>query len=286
MPSRRLLLLSNSRDAGGRYLGHAQEIIREFLGDRVGTVLFVPFATVIGSFDAAAARARAVFREMGYELVSVHEAADPVAAVERAEGIVIAGGNTFHLLRALAGRGLLEAIRARVDSGVPYIGWSAGAVVACPTIATTNDMPIVEPGSFRALGLVPFQINPHYTDFHPPGHQGETRAERIAELLAVDPQCVVVGLREGSLLRVEDAGGAGGVRGAGGAPSGGGEPVRPAEGARGEGAMGGARVTLHGTAGARVFRAGHAPVDYEPGSSLDFLLRMAARSPIDPVRAP
>lgn len=202
---RRLLLLSNSRDPDGGYLAWARDAIGDFLGERVGSVLFVPWAGVTVSFDDYAARPAAPFAALGYGLTSIHRASDPVRAVRDAEAIVVGGGNTFHLLRRLYdAAGVLEAIRARVlGDGVPYVGWSAGSVVACPTIKTTNDMPIVAPPSLDALGLVPFQINAHYTDFHPPGFQGETRAERLAEFLAVNPQLRVVGLREGTLLRVE-----------------------------------------------------------------------------------
>jgi dipeptidase E len=98
---------------------------------------------------------------------------------------------------------VIEPIRERVAAGLPYIGWSAGSVVAGPTIATTNDMPIVEPPSLAALALVPFHINAHYTDFHPPDHQGETRAERLTEFLAANPAERVVALREGAMIRVE-----------------------------------------------------------------------------------
>jgi dipeptidase E len=235
---RRLLLLSNSRDASGNFLHHPRNAIREFLGSTVESVLFVPFASVTVGLDAYAARARAPFLEMGYGLESIHEARDPIAAVEHAAAIVVGGGNTFHLLRRLYDLDLLGAIRARVAAGVPYLGWSAGSVITGPTIGTTNDMPIIEPPSLRALGLVPFQINAHYTDFHPPGHQGETRAERLAEFLAVNPGVVVVGLREGAMLRAE-----------------------------------GDDVWLHGQAGARVFTGGNEPKEYEPGASLSFVLR-------------
>ncbi len=237
MSRRRLLLLSNSRDASGNYLRHAHARIHDFLGERVTTALFIPFAAVTRGLDAYAASTRASLAEMGYALTSVHDVPDPVAAVERAQAIVVGGGNTFQLLRRLYATQLLAPIRARVAAGVPYVGWSAGSVVTGPTIGTTNDMPIVEPPTLRALGLVPFQINAHYTDFHPPGHQGETRAERLAEFLAVHPTATVVGLREGSLLRVEDD-----------------------------------DVHLLGTAGACVFANGREPAEYPPGASLPFLI--------------
>ena len=200
---RRLLLLSNSRDAAGNFLVHPRAEFRALLGDRVRTVTFVPYASVTKPWDDYAAMAREAFAAMGYGLSSVHEAADAAAAVGAAEAIVIGGGNTFHLLTHLYAERLLEPVRGRVAAGVPYAGWSAGAVVAAPTIRTTNDMPIVEPPRLTALGLVPFQINAHYTDFHPPGFQGETRAQRLEEFVEANPGARVLGLPEGTMLRVE-----------------------------------------------------------------------------------
>ena len=200
---RRLLLLSNSTDAEGRYLEWPRAELRDFLDGVSGDVLFLPYAGVTVPWDDYAARVRAALAAAGVaRLVAAHEAADPVAAVRSAGAIVIGGGNTFHLLRHLYRAGLLDAIRERVAAGVPYVGWSAGSVVACPTIRTTNDMPIVEPPSLRALSLVPFQINAHYNDFHPPGFRGETRRERLDEFVAANPGVPVVGLPEGTLLRV------------------------------------------------------------------------------------
>jgi dipeptidase E len=118
--------------------------------------------------------------------------------------VVVGGGNTFALLKKMQEQGLVDAVRMAVaELGVPYVGWSAGSNVVCPTIRTTNDMPIVEPESFEAAGLVPFQINPHYTDAHPDGHAGETREQRIEEFIAANPGMTVAGLREGCLLRIE-----------------------------------------------------------------------------------
>ena len=201
----RLLLLSNSRAMDGTYLTWAMDELKSFLGSEVRTALFIPYAAVPGNvaaYDGYAQRVRAAFSEMHCTLASLHDTAHPVQAVRAAAAIVVGGGNTFHLLYQLYSAQLLEVIAERVRSGIPYIGWSAGSVIACPTIATTNDMPIIEPPSLRALGLVRFQINAHYTDVHPPGHQGETRAERIAEFLTLQPSMTVVGLREGSLLHV------------------------------------------------------------------------------------
>jgi dipeptidase E len=185
------------------YLEHAEDAIRAFLGGGVRRTCFIPFAGVTISYDDYTARVRGCFEAMGYGLEGIHTSATPGKMIARAEAIVVGGGNTFHLLRELYEDGLLDQIRGRVLAGVPFIGWSAGSNVACPTIKTTNDMPIVEPPSLRALDLVPFQINPHYTTSHPPGHQGETRAQRIAEFVEANPDMRVVGLPEGAMLRLE-----------------------------------------------------------------------------------
>lgn len=235
--NRRVLLLSNGTLPGQRMYQYAHEHIRDFLGTSTRRVLFVPFAGLPDSWDGYGEAARAVFGEMGYEAESLHAAADAPRAVERAEAVVVGGGNTFHLLKRLYETGALEAVRARAREGMPYVGSSAGSNVACPTIMTTNDMPIVEPPSLRALGLVPFQINPHYTDARLEGHAGETRDDRIGEFVAANPGVYVVGLREGTLLRVE-----------------------------------GSRVELLGGGPARVFRGGEEPREYAPGESLQFLL--------------
>jgi dipeptidase E len=237
MSRKRLLLLSNSINYGQGFLEHAVADIKDFLGAEVKRVLFVPFAGVTRSYDEYAAAVRGRFEEMNYELVPVHSAADPVEAVASAEAIAVGGGNTFHLLRELYETGLIESIRARVLAGVPYIGWSAGSNVACPTIKTTNDMPIVEPQSFKALGLVPFQINPHYTDEQLTNHSGETREQRLGEFLKANAGMTVVGLREGSVLRIE-----------------------------------GGQINLLGEKTARIFRSGEEAKEYAPADSLEFLL--------------
>lgn len=233
---KRMLLLSNSTNFGEPFLQYPLRAIQEFLGDRIRSVLFVPYAGVRISAAEYSSRVRERFKEIGFELISVSDVPDPKTAVEQAEAIVIGGGNTFHLLFHLYANQLLEKIRARVLAGAPYVGWSAGSNVACPTIRTTNDMPIIEPPSLKALELVPFQINPHYTDATLPNHQGETRAERLEEFVAVNPGVAVVGLREGSLLKIE-----------------------------------GTRLELLGK-GARVFRNGQDSQEYSPGNSLQFLM--------------
>lgn len=232
--NKRLLLLSTSKLYGREYLDHAEAEIRDFLGG-VGRVLFVPFA--IADREGYAAKTRERFRAMGYALESLHETSDKGQAVNDAEAIFIGGGNTFRLLKTLYEFDLLPVIRARVENGLPYIGSSAGSNVAAPTIKTTNDMPIVEPPSFNALGLVSFQINPHYLDPESAStHMGETREERLLQYLE-ENDTPVVGLREGAILRVEDG-----------------------------------TILLKGSAGARIFRKGEPPVEVVPGSDLNALL--------------
>jgi len=198
----RLLLLSNSRNYGGGYLDHAEEWIRAFLGDHLRQALFVPYAGVTVSWDDYTANVAERFARFNMRVTSIHRTKHAVKEIESADAIIVGGGNTFHLLKQLYDNGTLWAIRERVLAGVPYIGWSAGSNVACPTIKTTNDMPIVEPSRLEALRLVSFQINPHYTEAVIANHGGETRAQRIAEFTKANPGVVVVGLREGSALRV------------------------------------------------------------------------------------
>ena len=232
--TKRLLLISNSTLYGSGYLDHAETEIRNFLGD-VRRVLFVPYA--LFDRDKYAATAQARFQKMGYEMTSVHTAADPIAAVNDTEAIFIGGGNTFRLLKTLYDVELIESIRKRVLNGMPYVGSSAGSNIAAPTIKTTNDMPIVQPPSFNALGLVSFQINPHYLDPDSNSrHMGETREERIVQFLE-ENDTPVVGLREGAMLRIEND-----------------------------------ETTLRGSTGARIFRKGVQPLEISPGTRLDNLL--------------
>ena len=202
----RLLLLSSSRAPGTDFLEHARGHIREFLGSGVKRITLLPYAAVAWSYAALSERTAPVFRELGYGCTSLHEAPDPRAALAEAEALVVAGGNTYRLLQQVQSLGLLEPIRERVRAGLPYIGWSAGSNLACPTIRTTNDMPAVWPRDCDALGLVPFQINPHYTERSLPEHHGESRDDRLREFMFLNPGVAVVGLREGSALRVEGDG--------------------------------------------------------------------------------
>lgn len=199
-PNLRLLLLSTSTVYGAGYLDYAEAEIRDFFGP-IRRVLFVPFA--LANRDGYAAKARERFAQMDIEVISLHQAPDARHAIAGGEAIFIGGGNTFRLLKLLYDTGALQAIRDRVLAGMPYMGASAGSNVACPTIRTTNDMPIVEPPSLDALNLFPWQINPHYLDPDPASkHMGETREERLVQYLEENDR-PVIGLREGGIIRVE-----------------------------------------------------------------------------------
>ncbi|MCW8878955.1 MAG: dipeptidase PepE [Kangiellaceae bacterium] len=194
-----LLLLSSSRVDDTGYLEHALPLIKDHIGER-HRLLFIPYAGISVGFDAYLEMVNKALQSIGLNADSVHNMPDPVQAVREADTILVGGGNTFCLLNSLYEKNLIEAVRAKLNSGTPYIGWSAGSNIAAPTIRTTNDMPIIEPPSFNALNLVPFQINPHYIDGNPPGHNGETREQRISEFLEVNPNKVVVGIPEGTAL--------------------------------------------------------------------------------------
>ena len=196
----RLLLLSNSVNPGSGWLDHAEEEFKDFFGPPRGPLLYFPFASVGLSFDEGTHRARKRFAKMGYDVVGAHRA----RSVRGMAGFLVSGGNTFRLLHEMQSRGWLAKVRRAVLGGLPYSGWSAGSNLACPTIRTTNDMPIIEPRSLAAMGLIPFQLNPHYTERSLSGHGGETRDQRLAEFLALNPKAKVLGLREGSLLRLEN----------------------------------------------------------------------------------
>lgn len=202
--TKKLLLISNSTNYGEEYLNYPQPYIKNFLKDSVKSVLFLPYAGVTVSWDAYAEKVSTVFKNLGYQLHSIHHTDKPIEAIMKAECIVVGGGNTFNLLNEVQKNGLVAPIRERINQGIPYIGWSAGSNLACPTLKTTNDMPIAEPESFNALNLVSFQINPHYTDAMPPNHGGETREQRILEFLQANQTTTVVGLKEGSILQLEN----------------------------------------------------------------------------------
>lgn len=233
---KKLLLISNSTTAGEPYLKYPIGRIGSFLSG-IGSVAFVPYAAVTFSYDEYEAKVQQRFDEIGVRVCSVHKAASPARAIMQAEAICVGGGNTFALIKKMQEQGLTEAIAAQVAQGVPYVGWSAGSNVMCPTICTTNDMPIVQPQSFEAVGGVKFQINPHYLDAHPDGHAGETREQRILEYIEANPDMYVAGLREGCMLHVE-----------------------------------GSEIRLIGPRPMRIFKKGMQPYEVSAGDDLSFLM--------------
>lgn len=232
----RLLLFSNSTNAGEEYLEYPMPFIKDFLGEKRLKAIFIPYAGVALSYDDYEIKVKARFNQFGLEIKSIHHYQDPVEAIESSQAIVVGGGNTFHLTAMLQAKGLIEAIRNRVLEGIPYIGWSAGSNITCPTICTTNDMPIVQPENFKALNLIRFQINPHYLDANPDGHAGETREMRINEYIAINRYVYVAGLREGTMLTIDDG-----------------------------------KIKFQGNVTMRVFKYGTAPHEYGPGDDLEFL---------------
>jgi dipeptidase E len=242
----RLLLISNSTNYGEEYLGWPRPFISEFMeSTKAKRVLFVPYAGVglapdgdiQSSYDLYEKRVKDVFADLGYEIYSVHKENDPVGAVKAAEAIAVGGGNTFHLVHMMHKTGIMDAIRQKALDGTPYMGWSAGSNVACPSLMTTNDMPIIEPESFKCMNLIPFQINPHYLDANPEGHGGETRQQRIEEFLVVNKEMTVAGLRESSLFEVD-----------------------------------GFELKLKGSRPLRIFRFGEDPREVEQGHDVNFLM--------------
>ncbi len=200
----RLLLISNSTNPGEGYLDYPKLNIKDFLGEKPVNAIFIPYAAVTFSFEEYEEKVNARFAEIGHHVTSIHRFINPIEAIENADAIVVGGGNTWQLVKMLQEKNLMKPIRKKVKQGTPYIGWSAGSNIACPTLKTTNDMPIVEPIKFKTLKLVPFQINPHYLDDNPANHGGETREVRINEFIEVNQETYVVGLREGTMLLLED----------------------------------------------------------------------------------
>ena len=201
--NKRLLLLSNSTNPGETYLGWPEPHIKDFLGTKVKKILFVPYAGVSISFDEYFQAVSGRLVAFGYEVKGIHQIEIKEGFLSHFDAIAVGGGNTFQLTKLLQDNKLMEPIRKAVNGGLPYIGWSAGSNITCPTIMTTNDMPITQPDSFEGLGLIPFQINPHYTEATIPNHGGESRDLRIKEFLTINQDKVVAGLPEGSLLRRE-----------------------------------------------------------------------------------
>lgn len=235
----RLLLISNSASPGESYLERPAEDIKNFLGKKNRSdVVFIPFAGVTFSFDQYVDKVNKALADVKVTVKGIHTFENPIQAIMDAKAIMVGGGNTFQLVKMMQEQGLIYAIREAVKRGTPYVGWSAGSNVACPTICTTNDMPILEPMSFEALNLIPFQINPHYLDAHPTNHGGETREQRILEYIAANKDMYVAGLREGSRFLVEDG-----------------------------------TLTLKGEKSLRVFKYGEEIKEYAPTDDLSFLMK-------------
>ena len=201
---KRILLASTTTVYGGTYLSYLQdELIDFFTG--IDEILFVPYARPSGiTHDEYTQIAQQFFNRVGKSIVGLHTFADPKKAIRQAKAIFTGGGNTFVLVNQLYGLEVMDVLREAVENGTLYMGTSAGSNIAGQTMQTTNDMPIVYPPSFKTLGLVPFNINPHYLDPDPQSkHKGETRETRIKEFHVFN-DTPVIGLREGSWLRVED----------------------------------------------------------------------------------
>jgi dipeptidase E len=194
------LLLSNSTLPDTEFFTWPRPYVKSFLGSSKKKLIFIPFAAVTLPYDEYAEKVKEVFSATGYEIESLHHSRDKQKTILNADGFVVGGGNSFALLHWMYKFDLLDSIRARVLEGIPYIGWSAGGNLACPTIMTTNDMPIVQLPSLNALNLVPFQINPHYHELKFEGQGGETRKERLEEFIAFNPTKKIIGLPEGMLL--------------------------------------------------------------------------------------
>lgn len=236
--AKKLMLISNSTNAGEAYLGWPREAIKNYLeNNKIKRVLFVPYAGVGVTYDDYTNKVKSVFNELGFEVYGIHNEADPVKAVKEAEAIAVGGGNTFHLVYMLHKLKLMSVIKEVVENGTTYMGWSAGSNVACPALKTTNDMPIIEPESFDCTSLIPFQINPHYLDANPEGHGGETREQRIEEFMQVNQNIFVVGLREATYLLVD-----------------------------------GNKISLHGSRPMRIFKYGTPAYEVTSNDDINFLM--------------
>lgn len=229
-------MISNSTNAGEEYLKYPIAQIGEHLKG-IREIVFVPYAAVTFSYTEYENKVQQRFNEIGVKVRSIHRTRNPRKAILEAEAICVGGGNTFALIKKMQEQGLLSAILRKLKQGTPYVGWSAGSNVCCPTICTTNDMPILQPLSFKAIGAIKFQINPHYLDANPEGHAGETREQRILEYIKANPRKYVAGLREGCMLRLKDG-----------------------------------HLELIGKRPMRLFHYGEPARELQPGEDLDFLL--------------
>ena len=201
-PKRRVLIQSSSRYHNSGYLDFASDQYEKLFGKEKYEILFIPYAKVAGTYDAYEKQVQDAFKPYGHKIVSIHRFKDPQKAVREAKAIAVGGGNTWALVTRMYEAGIIDLIRERVNAGVPYCGWSAGGNVACPTLRTTNDMPIAEPPSFNTFGFIPFQTNPHFISGGTQGLNNETREDRLEEFLWYNKDEEVIGLPEGTALFV------------------------------------------------------------------------------------
>ena len=239
MANKNLLIVSTSTVYGSSYLAYMRDEISSFF-EGCRSIVFIPYARPGGmSHDDYTSRARSFFAELNIEVKGVHEFENAEEAIAQAEGVFTGGGNTFVLLDELYKNNLIQALQKRISDGMPYMGTSAGSNITGLSVRTTNDMPIVYPPSFDAIGAVPFNINPHYLDPNPDSkHMGETRGTRINEFHHYNDQ-PVVGLREGSWIHVN-----------------------------------GDQMMLRGTLDARIFEQGKAPAEVPTGTDLKSYLNL------------
>jgi dipeptidase E len=226
-------LASTSTLYGQNYLAYLLPEISE-LFQKCEEIIFIPYARPGGiSHENYTALVKKTFKDMSFKVKGLHEFKDPKKAINHAEGIFIGGGNTFVLVDKLYRNDVMELLREKIQNGTPYLGTSAGTNICGLTMQTTNDMPIVYPPSFKTLGIVPFNLNPHYLDPDKNStHKGETRETRILEFHSTNTH-PVVGLREGSWLELKDD-----------------------------------EIILKGSLSARIFKAGKEPYELEINSSL------------------
>ncbi len=239
-----ILLLSNGKISGNQHVMEfaGEAIIEQIKRTGAKNLVLIPYAVIRSSYDERVAMVQETFNQLDLDckVTGLHQADDPVKAIKEAEGILVSGGNTWVLNKTLHDLGLVSPLRKAVlDQGIPYIGWSAGTNIACPTIRTTNDMPIITGAVLSSLNFVPFQINPHYLEAKLEGHNGETRDERIQEFLEINRHEPVVGIPEGTWLQVLD----------------------------GKLSYGSANGKL-----LKLFNYGQEPVDYAPDQSIQFLM--------------
>lgn len=230
---KKILLASTSTLFGEPYLAYLLPHLDQFFKG-VETLTFIPYARPGGtSHDDYTGTVAKAFAQIGIKVVGLHTFNDPKEGLDKAEAIFVGGGNTFLLVDQLYRQELMQPLKYKIEKGTPYLGTSAGSNIAGVSMKTTNDMPIVYPPSFETLGVVPFNINPHYLDPDPDSHHnGETRETRISEFHCFN-DTPVIGLREGSFI-----------------------------------AVGKNRALLHGPHTARVFMSGKQPFEMEPDSNV------------------